>query len=301
MMPARRSIAVVGLGNIGAAVAASIAAAGRHDLVACVRTAIDHLVLERSEGEVCVALRSTTDPREVDPVDWVLLCTKFHQTPSTQPWLASLLGPQTRVAVLQNGIGQTAAVREVAPGARVVPAIVYYNGERVPPDRVRMRHVGPEDLAVQDDADGRDFAELLAGTFLSVGLVDDFVTRAWRKLLLNIVANPITALTLQRQAVLRHPDVHRLGLALVEEAAHVGRAEGARLDADIADQTLATLLTYPPGVGTSMYFDRLASRPLEAEALTGSVVRAGIRHGLPTPINSALLALLRAISDAAEN
>ncbi len=60
------------------------------------------------------------------------------------------------------------------------------------------------------------------------------------------------------------------------------------------------LFTFPPEAGTSMYFDRLAGRPLEHEAKTGAIVAAGKRHGIPTPINSALLPLLRAISDAAK-
>jgi 2-dehydropantoate 2-reductase len=59
------------------------------------------------------------------------------------------------------------------------------------------------------------------------------------------------------------------------------------------------LLTYPPEAGTSMYFDRLAGRPLEIEALTGAIVAAGDRLGVPTPLNRAFLALLRAVSDAA--
>jgi 2-dehydropantoate 2-reductase len=60
---------------------------------------------------------------------------------------------------------------------------------------------------------------------------------------------------------------------------------------------LAALLTYPPDAGTSMYFDRLAGRPLEIEALTGAVVAAGERHRMPTPLNRMLLTLASAISD----
>ena len=78
----------------------------------------------------------------------------------------------------------------------------------------------------------------------------------------------------------------------------MGRADGAQLANDEAAKVMATLLTYPPEAGTSMYFDRLAGRPLEIEALTGAIVAAGERFGIPTPINRALLTLLRVISDA---
>jgi 2-dehydropantoate 2-reductase len=62
---------------------------------------------------------------------------------------------------------------------------------------------------------------------------------------------------------------------------------------------MATLLTYAPELGTSMYFDRLAGRPFEVEALTGAIVAAGERLAIPTPLNGMFLTLLRAIADAA--
>jgi 2-dehydropantoate 2-reductase len=165
---------------------------------------------------------------------------------------------------------------------------------------VRLRHGGAADLEAADDADGRAFAKLLAGTPLSVQLTADFKTQAWRKLLINAVANPITCLTLRRQEVLRRPDIHALCLSVLDEAVAVARADAAKVAADERERVMATLLTFPPEVGTSMYFDRLAGRQLEVEALTGAIVAAGERLGVPTPLNRALLALLRAVSDAAK-
>jgi 2-dehydropantoate 2-reductase len=296
----RSTVAVIGLGGIGGAIAASLRGADRHDVVACARKPMTSLVLERPEGTIDVGLRTLTDPAAASPVDWVLLCTKAHQTPAAGPWLAQLCGPGTRVAVLQNGVGHAQRVAPLTPGATVVPTIVYYNGERLTDGRVRLRHVAAHDLAAPDDVNGRAFAVLLAGAPLSVLLSADFQTLAWRKLLINAIANPITALTLQRQAVLRRDDIQALCRAILDEAVAVARADGARLAGDEAARAMATLLTYPAEAGTSMYFDRLAGRPLEAEALTGAIVAAGARHDISTPLNRALLALLRAISDATE-
>jgi 2-dehydropantoate 2-reductase len=183
--------------------------------------------------------------------------------------------------------------------ACVVATLVYYNGERLGADRVRLRHVAEHDLAVADDVHGRAFAQLLDGTPLRVLLSGDFPTLAWRKLLINAVANPITALTLQRQAVFRRDDIKALCAAILDEAVAVARADGAQLAEDESLRTISTLLTYPPEAGTSMYFDRLAGRELEIEALTGAVVAAGERLRIATPLNGAFLALLRAVSDAA--
>lgn len=296
----RAKIAVVGLGAIGGVIAGSLAAVDRHEVIVCAKSRIDRLIVERPNDTVEVSVRAMTDPADAEPADWVLLCTKAHQTPSISPWLGGLCGSQTRVAVLQNGIRHVDRLAPLVGTATVVPTVVYYNGERLAPDRMRFRHAGEYDLAVQDDTDGGAFAELLAGTPMRVLRTTDFDTFAWRKLLINAVANPITALTLQRQAVFRREDIKTLCLAILEEAAAVGRADGARLYVDEADRVLATLLTYPAEAGTSMYFDRLAGRPFEFEALTGAVVAAGERHRVPTPLNGMLLTLLRAISDAAE-
>jgi 2-dehydropantoate 2-reductase len=152
---------------------------------------------------------------------------------------------------------------------------------------------------VADDDAGRAFAQLFEGTPIRVLLSENFATLAWRKLLINAVANPITTLTLQRQAVLRRPDVHDLCHAILEEAVAVARAEGAKLADDEPARAMATLFTFSGELGTSMYFDRLAGRPLEVEALTGAIVTAGERHGIATPLNRTLLVLLRAVSDAA--
>jgi len=296
----RLSVAVIGLGSIGGAAAGSLAAAGRHDVVACVRTPIAQLTLDGPQGTVTLPLRAITDPAQVEtPADWVLLCTKTFQTAAAAPWLKRLCTPSSRVAVLQNGVDHVARVAPLAGGATVLPVIVYYNGERLGPDRVRLRQGAHADFVVPNDDSGRAFARLFDGTPLRVQLGDDFVTLAWRKLLLNAVASPMTALTLQRQAVLRRPDIKELCLAVLAEAIAVGRAEGAKLDDNDAGRTLDTLSTFAGELGTSMYFDRLAGRPLEIEALNGSIVAAGERHGIATPLNRALLALLRAVSDAA--
>jgi 2-dehydropantoate 2-reductase len=293
----RLRIAVIGLGGIGGGAAGSLAAAGRHDILACTREPIAVFTLERAEGTVEAPLRVLTDPTQAKPVDWVLLCTKTHQTATAGSWLARLCTPATRVAVLQNGIDHVARVTPLAGGAIVVPVLVYYNGERLAADRVRIRHAGPYDAVVADDEPGRAFVDLFEGAPIRIIRSDDFATLAWRKLLINAVANPITALTLQRQAVLRRPDVQELCHGILDEAVAAARAEGVKLAADETARTIARLHNFSGELGTSMYFDRLAGRPVEVEALTGAIVAAGERHGLAMPLNRALLTLLRAIND----
>jgi 2-dehydropantoate 2-reductase len=298
--PARRTtVAVLGVGGIGTTVAGLLVAAGRHDVVACVRRPIDRLVVHGPDVILDVPIRSLTDPAESPATDWVLLCAKVHDVPSTKPWLNSLCRPGTRLAVLQNGVGHTDRLEPLAGGAAILPTIVYFNAERLPDGAVRFGPSRAHDLAVPRTPDGLAFAELLAGTRLRVHVADDFDGLAWRKLLLNAVANPITALTMRRLAVFDREDVRALSLALIEEGLAVARADGIRLEADEAARILATLLDYPPDASTSMYFDRARGRPLEVDALLGAIVTRGARHGVPTPLNTALLTLLRAMEGGA--
>jgi 2-dehydropantoate 2-reductase len=294
----RLSVAVVGLGAVGGGAAGSLAAAGRHDIMACTRQSIARFTLERAEGAVEAPLRMLADPAQAKPVDWVLVCTKTHQTAAAGPWLARLCTPATRVAVLQNGIDHIVRIAPLAGGATIVPVLVYYNGERLAPDRVRIRHAGSFDAVVADDDPGRAFVDLFEGTPLRIIRSGDFATLAWRKLLINAVANPITGLTLQRQAVLRRSDVQDLCRGILDEAVAAARAEGVKLAEDETARTIATLENFSGELGTSMYFDRLAGRRVEVEALTGAIVAAGDRHGMAMPLNRALLTLLRAINDA---
>src|SRR3569623_710817 len=289
----RQSVAVVGLGSIGGIAAGCLAEAGRHDVFGCARTPFDNLTLERPGRTVTLPRKVLTDPAAATPADWVLVVTKTQDTAAAAPWLERQCTPATRVAVLQNGNDPVERVAPLAKGATVVPVIVYYNGERLAADRVRMRVAGVHDLAVANDEGGRAFAALMHGTPLRVVLEPDFITLKWRKLLLNAVANPVTALTLQRQAVLRRPDIYALCLDVLAEAAAVGRAEGAALADDEPQRIMPALLPFSPDLGTSMYFDRMAGSSFEVEALTGAVVAAGARHGVATPLNGVVLTLLR--------
>ncbi|WP_024515910.1 2-dehydropantoate 2-reductase [Bradyrhizobium sp. Tv2a-2] len=292
----RQRVAVIGLGSIGGVVAGLLGAASRHDVAACVRRPIEQLTVEQADGAVEFPIRGWTDPSMAQPQDWVLLCTKAQDTTASAPWLQRLCGPATRIAVLQNGIGQAERVAPLVSTATVIPTIVYYNSERLAPDRVRYRRAGEFDFAVADDAPGQAFAALFEGTPLRTLVSGDFKTLVWRKLLVNAVANPVSALTIQRNAVFRRADINALCLALLEEAAAVGRADGAKLADDEAAQSLARLVAIPPDAGSSMYFDRLAGRPLEIDALTGAVVEIAVRHRVPTPLLSMLLTLARAAS-----
>jgi 2-dehydropantoate 2-reductase len=276
-----RRIAVVGPGAVGTTFGAAAERAGC-DVTLCGRRAAPPPVVELPDGyEHALARRVLADPSRAEPVAWVLLAVKTHQTADAAHWLAALCDERTVVAVLQNGVEHRELVGPFAGAATVLPAIVWCPSETVAPGRVRQR--GPARLSVPDEPAGNALAALLEGG-AQVDVVADFRTEVWRKLCLNAVAAPMV-LAGRRAEVYREPGQLELARAIAEECVAVARAEGARLGPETVDEVIAQIAGFPPDLGTSMLFDRLAGRRLEWEARNGVISRLGARHGIPTPVS----------------
>lgn len=284
-------VAVIGPGAVGLALAGLLREAGQ-EVVLCGRAGgrppRDEIVVTDGEVVRTHTVGWAAAPADIGAARCVVLATKIQDTASAWPWLEAARGAVTVVA--QNGVEH----RERLPAAidRVVPALVYINAEREAPGRVRVRRTA-RDLVLP----ASPVAEAVRARFggARVVLEEDFRTALWRKLLTNIGANPVTALTGRRIEVLHEPDVARLALAALEETATVGRAEGADLPASAAAETLQWLQALSAGSTSSMLQDREAGRPLEADGLTGAVIRAAERHGVPVPTIRVLHTLSAAV------
>ncbi len=289
----RDTVAIIGSGGIGGYLAGALVEAG-HAVTMCVRTPFETLTIESGGRTRTVPVTVATDPATVSPARWVLLTTKSQDTESAGPWLRALAGPGTILAIVQNGIGHVERARPIAGPAAILPAIIYCSVERTAPGR--MVHHGAAKIVVPAGPEGSALSALLAGSEFTVDENGDFVTAAWRKLLNNLVGNALTAITLRRTAMFAEPEVKALAAAILAEAVAVAQAEGAALTQAEADSALAGLGRLGPDASTSMLYDRLAGRPLEHRYLTGALVEAADRHGIPVPVNRTLLALLGAVS-----
>ena len=290
-------IACVGVGAVGGAIAAPLIASGAHEVALCVREPFATLALDRPAGRLELAVRCQLDPARIGPVDWILLATKAYDVPAAAPWLRALCLAGATLAVLQNGVEHRERVLPFSGPAEILPVVVECPAERVAPGRVVQR--SPARLTVPAGSGGERFAALFAGTGIAVELAADFTSVAWRKLCLNAASGALLALTGRTHEVLHAPGMAELALGLARECAEVGRAAGALLPESLCDAIVARLLEAPGGAGNSMLFDRRAGRRLETDARNGAVVRLGQRHGIATPLNAAVCALLDASVDCA--
>jgi 2-dehydropantoate 2-reductase len=289
--PARGTVAVVGCGAIGGYFAFALERAGQQ-VVLCTRHPFDRLRVETA-GEVrTVDAPVITDPGDCPTADWVVLATKGHQTAGAAAWLAAICGQHTiGVLVLQNGVEHVERVTPFVGRTPVVPAVVLCGAEALAPGFVR--HHGFSSLIVPDSDLGRAVARLFGEGPAAVTLSPSFELERWRKLVQNITAGPLTAITGRRLEVMQEGEVAELADELALEAAAVARACGVAMADELATSVVDGFRRVGATMGTSMLYDRLAGRQLECEELTGAVVRLGERHGVPTPGNRAVLTLLR--------
>lgn len=295
--PVAGKVAVVGVGAIGGTAAYALADAG-HDVTLCVRSPFDALILESKGKELRSPARVATNPASVGHVDWLFIATKTQDTVKTKPWLDALVGPETKVVLLQNGIDSVETATPLIHGAKAIPAIVYISAEKVSGGRIR-HHFGNK-VEVPECAEAEQLKVLCGeNPWFTITPRADFINAIWKKYLCNLALNPVTALTLQRFWVMTMPSIRPLTRKLILEAAAVGRHMGMTLTDAELDGIIDYCATLDPAGGTSMMYDRMAGKPLEFEHLTGTVVRLAHKFGVDVPVNETLLALIEAIDGAA--
>ncbi|GHC53676.1 2-dehydropantoate 2-reductase [Streptomyces flavofungini] len=292
-------VAVVGTGGVGGYFGGRLAEAG-HDVGFVARGA--HLDALRREGlhvdspagDFTVApARASDDTHDIGEVDVVLLCVKTWQLPPAIAALKPLVGPDTAVVTLQNGVEAPEQVaQEVGRGA-VLPGTAKIIAHLDGPGRVR--HVGGPGSLAFTEWDNRATPRVerlraaLAGAGVSATVPDDIWAELWAKFLFVVPFGGLGTVTDAPFGVLRsRPGTRRLLAEGMTEIERVARALDVRLPDDIVTRTLDFIDQQPAEGTSSLQRDIRAGRPSELDAWNGSVVRLGGRTGTPTPVNGYL-------------
>ena len=295
-------IAIFGSGGVGGYFGGRLAAAGE-DVTFLARGA--HLTAMQQNGLHIASplgdvhlpnVQAADRPQAVGPVDVVLFTVKLYDVEASAATLGPMIGPDTVVITLQNGVdamdmvAKHVGAHHVAGGAAYVVAVIDKPGH--------IRHTTAQQL-VFGERDGRRSDRLVA--FEEAGVRAGFQARAsadvtadlWTKFVRLATWSGMTTVTRSPMGVVRDtPATFELMVAAIEEVIAVGRAKGVNLPADLMDSTLAMIKSFPANSKSSMLEDIERGRRLELPWLSGAVVRLGREAGVATPIHQFITTIL---------
>jgi len=237
-------------------------------------------------------VRVTDDPGTLGPVDLVIFSVKLWDTEAAARSMAPLIGPETGVISLQNGVVKDDILRPIV-GAKALMGGVAYMGTAISRPGV-IQHTGTLQRVVFGEYDGRRsrragaLLEWCRKAGLDAAISDDIRRTLWEKFAFLVAMAAVTAtIRLPIGPIRSHPVTRKFYLDAIREAAAVGRAHGARLPEDFAEERMAFVDTLPATMTASLHHDLERGNRLEVEWLSGSVVELGAAVGVPTPIHRA--------------
>jgi 2-dehydropantoate 2-reductase len=298
-------IAIIGTGAMGSVYAGILGDGGNE--VWAVDVWVEHvqamrthgLTVEGASGSRTVRIHATSDPADVGICDLVVISTKAMDVEAAAVAAKPLLGPDTVVLPIQNGLGSAdriAAILGEEPlaigvaggfGASIVrPGHVHHNGWEL--IRLGERH-GPATERV------RRIAKTWADAGFRVQVYDDVDQLIWEKLICNVCFSGTCAI-LERTIgdVLDDPSAWEVASGCAQEAYNVARARGIALAFDDPVAYTRAFGEKIPGARPSMLLDLIARRPCEIDVINGAIPPAARELGLAAPVNETVTALVKA-------
>lgn len=300
-------IVVMGSGGTGGFFGAKLARAGE-DVTFVARGA--HLEAIRTqglrvksapEGEWAVKAPAVEKLDGQAPADLVLFCVKSFDTERAGRALAPVLGPDTGVLSIQNGVDNEEKLEAIVGKGRVLGGIAQVFATIESPGVIQHTLLGRIQFGEMDgreSARARAFLEACGRAQIPCELSKDVLRTLWGKYVYLVAHAGMTALTRCPAGVIRAlPETRRLYRLLLEEMSALARAVGADLGPGIVDTCLGYLDALGAGGYSSLHYDLMHGKRLEIDALQGHAVRLGERHGIPTPMLFAVYAALRPYLD----
>ncbi len=296
-------IAVMGTGGVGGYFGARLAlggcdvsfiARGRH--LDAIRG--HGLKVESLLGDMHLATpRATDDPADIGPVDLVLFVVKLWDTETAAKAVAPLIGPETAVVSLQNGVRKDDILRNVLGERAVMGGACYIAAQIAQPGVIR--HSGTMQKLVFGEYDGKRsmraeaFLDACRQAGVEAEISADIRRTIWEKFVFLVGLSGLTTTIRKPIGPIRsNPRTRALLHDAMREVVAVGRAQGVQLAADFADNRLAFSDGLPATMTSSMHNDLERGNRLEVDGLSGDVVELGGAAGVPTPVNRVIYDIL---------
>lgn len=297
-------IAVMAAGAVGGYFGARLATAG-HEVFFIARGANlkamreRGLTVESPLGDVHLPNPNATDaPLDVGPVDIVLFAVKLWDTEQAAEQARPLIGPDTRVITLQNGVDSPERVAPILGADAVVPGSAYIATVLSAP--AVITHASQFARMITGRTDGMPDAPLLAfaeaaqAAGIDISVSDVIDRERWQKFVFLVGLSGATAsMRMPLGPILQYPDTRAFFLSLMREVVAVGRAKSVAIPPDYAEDRLRFGENSSPDFKASMLHDLERGNRLELDWLAGKVVELGRELGIPTPANAAVYTILK--------
>ena len=297
-------IAAMAAGAVGGYFGGRMAAAG-HDVAFIARRAHldairrNGLVIKSTHGDLHLKdVNATDDPKQVGPVDVVLFAVKLWDTEKAAELARPLVGPDTRIITLQNGVDSVERVAPILGPDKTIAGTAYIATVIAGPGVIS--HTSKFAILRCGRIDGRPdeklnaFAAAAKAANIDISVMPDMNSERWQKFIfLSSMAGVNCATRMPIGKVLGDPDTRAFYRRLLEECFAVGRAKGVNLPADYVDDRMTFSDNAPPGMKASMLHDLEAGNRLELDWLTGKVVALGRELGVPTPASEAVYTMVK--------
>ena len=303
-------ICILGAGALGGALGGVLTEAGNE--VWLVNRNADQVDAMNSRGlllrdggvDRAVPVHAATTAAPVGVADLVVVLVKSFHTREAMQAATSLLGPGTAVLSLQNGLGHEDILADIVGRERVLAGKTYVGGAQLAPGHVLIGTRGKDTHIGELDGSRSARVQRIADTFNAAGLEtfvsDNILGTMWDKLLINVATGALSGITrLTYGELYQQPELQACGVAAVAEAMAVARASGIVLGiTDPLDAWRKAGAGLPYEFKTSMLQSLEKVSVTEIDFVNGSVVRAGARCGVPTPVNQTLVACIKGVERA---
>ncbi|MCI4427723.1 MAG: 2-dehydropantoate 2-reductase [Burkholderiales bacterium] len=288
-------VAVMGAGAVGCYYGGMLARAGhevtliaRQPHVEAIRR--DGLIMDTLSFKESVALQASTEAHAVRGAQLVLFCVKSSDTEAAGAAIAPHLDADALVLSLQNGVDNAQRLQALLR-QRVVPAVVYVATEMAGPGRVK--HNGRGDLVLGPAARRDDVLQAFAEAGVAVQISENVIGALWAKLIVNCAYNALSAIAmLPYGQLVQGQGIRDVMHGAVQECLAVAKALGVTLPGDMW-QSVQDIALAMPQQSSSTAQDLARGRRTEIDHLNGYVVRQGEMHGVATPVNRTLWALVK--------
>mgnify|MGYP001215437380 FL=1 len=250
------------------------------------------------EAFVIDPIRATNDPREIGPVDFVIFCVKLWDTEAAGEQCRDLVGPDTAVLSMQNGVDPEPILSRILGCEHVMGAVSEIGANIIEPGFVRrftsFAIIRFGELDQSRSARSIQFSEAITAAELEADHVDSINLTIWDKFLWLVGASALNCVTRQPFGPVREdPDTRALLRQIMQEVMAVANAKDIPLTNKNIEARLDYIDSLPGQAKVSMAVDLERGNQLELPWLSGAVVRMGQELGIPTPANSVICAALK--------